>query len=715
MSNDQTEDLSEGSSKSKIDLRRVLVDLWRRIWMLAIVVGLASVAGYFGGKKLSKQTYETQTSLVYRPNDEKKGDGDPQKNLNTLKEIVKVRTNLELIREKLRLKKDIDQIGKALEVEVEKNTNLLVITATWDTAEGAADVANACRDTFLASQISLDQTQASRQREAQARRRAQVISELATADKELQDFARKYEITDFVTMARAFLEGFNSSDLAYQQSVVEYQTNTKQVENLDKIVQAQKAKVAQDQNKMAGSDTMTNLSTKMERLRTAIHDDQELRARQADLSLRQIDLDRMKKLYADGAVPKRRLDEAQSAYDKQKALTLDTEQVKVWRKELTKLQDTVLPSDSVTPAAQLLQSMLAKDFELQLEKVAVESKVKSLKTARDDYADKLQKLPDIQRTYAILTRKVESLEAEKKTLDDNVAKADRLLDITAPDFLTVTKAKVPPLPKTSNHKQMTIMSFVMVFFLGLMGIVGTIILDPRLKSKGDLSGASKFPVLGELNIISRKNAEFPPAANSELAVTLSALTRSIRRQIPRQGARIALAGIRTGDGGTSMASGIASSLARQGERVLLISLSTGENATTLTYPELEPVNWVVLANSEAPDLGALAHGGQPGRPYCLPPLPTSVSADDLTSLNMRSALQNAESSFDVVIFDLEAVREGMQVELMGGFCDGVILVAKSAVMKRDVVKRVERDLEAAKVPLKGWILNFVPRMYQEPL
>jgi Mrp family chromosome partitioning ATPase len=359
--------------------------------------------------------------------------------------------------------------------------------------------------------------------------------------------------------------------------------------------------------------------------------------------------------------------------------------------------------------------MMSKDFELQLTQVATESKVKSLRKARDDYADKLKSLPDMQRQFAILTRKVEALEIEKKTLDDNVAKNDRLLDITSPDFLTVTQAKVPTLPKTSNHKTMTIMCSVLVLGAGLLGIFGTILLDPRLKSKGDLAASVKTPVLGELAALPRRQAEFPPLANSELAVSMSALTRSIRRLIPRIGARIAIASVRTGEGASSLAAGIAMSLARQGERVLLISLSTGTNASMLSHEGLDKVDWVSQATKEGVDLATIAVGGQPGRPFVLPPLPDEVSSDDLTSISMRTALQSAEKAFDVTVFDLEAVREGLQVELMGGFCDGVILVTKSAVMKKDIIKRVERDLDAAKVPLVGWILNFVPRMYQEPL
>jgi|GEM_PF-5474536 len=710
------EELTDNKPKPKIDLRRVLVDLWRRKWLLLIVVALAGLAGYFGGKKLSKQTYETKSSLIYRPNDEKKGENnDAQKSLNTLKEIVKVRTNLEAVRSRLHLDTTIDQIGKAIDVDVEKNTNLLTITATWSTAQGAADLANAAEDAFLDSQVSLDRRQAKDQRSAQARRREQVDKELGVADKALQEYARTNQITDFVTMARAYLEGFNSADLAFQQALVEKGSNEQEVQNLDRIVAEQKKKVAADKNAAASMETLTNLSTKMERLRSAIADDQQMRARQADLALAKINLDNMQKLYAEGAVAGRKLQDAQSAYDKQKALAVDTDQVKQWRAELTKLQNTVLPSDSISQAAQLLQEMLSRDFNLQLEKVAVGVKVESLRKAREDYQTKLATLPDMQHKYSLLTRQVEALEVERKTLDTELAKYDRLLQITSPDFLTVARANVPALPKTSNHKTMTIMCGFGVFALGWIAIIGSIFMDPRLKSKGDLSAAAKQTVLGEITAYPRRLAEFPPAASSEPAVAMSALARGIRRQVPRRGARVAIAGIRTGDGASSLAAGIASSLARQGERVLLVSLSQPKNATELTYPEMPNQDWVSAAMVDGIPLQTLATGGLPGRPFALPPFGTAVSADDLTSIPMRAALVSAEESFDVIVFDLEPIREGLQVELMGQFCDGVILVAHSGSMKRDTVRQVEHDLEAAGVPLVGWILNFVPKMYQKAL
>jgi capsular polysaccharide biosynthesis protein len=703
----------EARPKPKVDVRRVLVDLWRRKWLLLIVLVLAGLAGYFGGKKLSKETYETAASLIYRPNDEKKSDNsDPQKSLNTLKEIVKVRTNLEAVRTRLHLDNTLEQIGKAVDVDVEKNTNLLTITATWPTAQGAANLANAVEDAFLDSQVSLDRRQAQLQRAEQARRRDKVDKELSLADKDLQDYMRGNQISDFTTMARAYLEGFNSADLAFQQALVEEGANAQQVKNLDRIVEDQKKKVAADRKAASSMQTLTDLSTKIERLRSSIADDQQMRARQADLALAKINLDNMTKLNAEGAVSGRKLQDAQSAYDKQKALAVDTDQVKQWRAELEKLQNTVLPSDSPSQSAQLLLEMMSRDFELQMTSVSAGVKVASLRKARDEYQGKLASLPDMQHKYALLVRQVDTLTDERKTLDTDIARYDRLLQITSPDFLTVARANVPSLPKTSNHKTMTIMCGVGVLALGWLAIIGSIFMDPRLKSKGDLAAAAKQTVLGEVTAYPRRLAEFPPPASSETAVTMSALTRGIRRQVPRRGARIAIAGIRLGDGASSLASGVACSLSRQGERVLLVSLSQPKNATELTYPEMQPSDWVTAAMVGGTPLSELAGGGSPGRPFALPPFGNAVSADDLTSIPMRSALVSAEEAFDIVVFDLEPIREGLQVELVGPFCDGVILVAHSGSMKRDTVRQVERDLESAGVPVVGWILNFVPKMYQ---
>jgi len=701
------------SPKSKIHLRRVLVDLVRRAWMVVVVVLAAIGAAYIGGQRLSHQTFEAQTTLVYRLNDEKKDETDSNKNLLTLKSIVKVRGNLEEVRDKLKLNTSLQEIGAAVDVDVEKNTNLMTITATWSSAQKAMDIANAARDAFLQNQVNIDRVQAQRERDAQTRQMAIVTSELTKADLELQKFTNKNQITDFISMARAFMEGYNSVDLLYQSALVEQETNRDQMKNLDAIVEAQKRKVAGEKNQAANTETLTDLSTRMERLRTAIHDDQETRARQADLALRQIELERLKTLFEQGAVAKKRVDEAQAAYDKQKALTVDTDQVKIWRAELDKLQKTVLPNTGATPSSQLLQEMLSKDFNLQLDSVAIESKVASFKRARDDYDRKLASLPDLQRTFVTLSRRSDALETEKKTLDDALAKANRLLQITTPDFITVSPAKLPTAPKSSNRKTVTMMLAVVVGMFGFVAIIGSIFLDTRVKTEGDLVAASRYPVLTELPGLSRKTTVFPPPADSELAVSFSSLSRSVRRALPMKGARIAVAGINEGDGGSSVAVSLATALTRQRELVLLAALNPPPNAVTLAAPEVPSADWVEAVDRDGAELETFVFKGSRSIPSLLPAIPTPITPDSLTSVPMRGALESVSVTYDVVVIDLLPASSSLQAELLGTFCDGVLLVTRSLHIKREVVKRMERDFETAGIPIIGWVLNSVPRMYQD--
>lgn len=705
----------EEKPKPSRDLRRILVDLWRRAWMVVVVIMLAVGAGWLAGKRMSKATWETDTSLMFHLNEEKKNDVDPQKDLMTLKEIVKVRSNLEEVREKLGLEMTLQQLGGSVEVEVGKNTNLMTISATSGTPEGAADLANAVRDAFLKNQIGIDRTAAQQELGAQNRRRDAVLAELAKADLAVRLFTDKHHITDFVSMARAYLEGYNSVDLLYQSAMVDRQTNIEQRQNLDRIVNDQKGKVMKEREKASALVDMTTLSTKIERLRAAIHDDQELRGRQADLAMREVELASAKRLYADGAIAKKKVDEAQSAYDKQKALTVDTDQVKVWRTELKKLEDTVLPTGSEGPAAQLLQTMLIRDFEVQLQSVAIESKVASFKAGRDEYERKLSELPDLQREFTILQRKADALDEEKKTLDDKIAKQKRLLEIRTPDFITVSEAKPPTVPKSSNKKTMTIMATVAVLLFGLVGVVGTIFLDARLKSKGDLQGASNYPVLAELPSAGGFKATFPPSPDSELAVRMSALSRAIRRGVPQNGARIAVAGVHEGDGASAIAASLATALSRQGENVLLAAFGEQPNAVSYCLAEPKKLDWVADLNGSGLKLADLTIAGSGSVPNTLPVLPNAVHSDLIASLPMRAALEEASIAHDIVMLDVLPASESLQVQLLGSFCDGVVLVTRSMHLKRENVKRVESDLEAAGVRVIGWVMNGVPKLYQEPV
>ena len=171
-----------------------LRSLWRRRGVVVIFGMLGLVIGLAASFSLGEKRYTSETLILFRPS--LTAADDTGSSLETILNLVKVPTNLEQVRRTLDDDTPVPALAASFEVAALKNTDLVAIRATADTAARAAARANALRDAFLTNQARLAESKGDRQSDLVARQLDEVKSALALADQKRIDIGVKTGVID---------------------------------------------------------------------------------------------------------------------------------------------------------------------------------------------------------------------------------------------------------------------------------------------------------------------------------------------------------------------------------------------------------------------------------------------------------------------------------------------------------------------------------------
>lgn len=330
-------------------LATVVRGFWCRRWIVGALLGLSVVVGVLGGVMFGSRSYEAETALLYRPRTSVDGglnESYDSLSLTTQMNLVKVRSNLAAVRERLSLPVTLTRLGSVVDVRTQKNTNLMFIRVHWDSPETAAELANGLRDVFLMNQVRL-----------------RVREELLVVD------------------------------AAHDGAILRMRAITAQVESVDDVLEDLQGRIEKEVGDRAQVDGLAELNIRVERHRRAIYDDQQHRANQAVLAQNEWEYEQAKDLLEGGIISQLEFRRKEVAYQEQLALTEDTDQIEEWRQELERLQNVVIaPNPNAAPSTHLLQQVMLQAIDLEFDRVSSEEKVRHLSQARTALVRRLDEL-----------------------------------------------------------------------------------------------------------------------------------------------------------------------------------------------------------------------------------------------------------------------------------------------------------------------------------
>ncbi|MFN8091845.1 MAG: hypothetical protein U0599_06405 [Vicinamibacteria bacterium] len=563
---------ASGGGSLPVHLPTILLGLWRRRALPLVFTAAAAVVGVVVALGFGERQYASETVLLYRPTVAT----DASSSAQTVVNLVKITPNLEAVRERLKGGVSVPALAASYAVAAQKNTDLISIRATAPTAPEAALRANTLRDVFLESQARLAKDKSERQVRLLQARLDEANRRLAAADQLLIDAGAKNGIVDLDKQTGSYLQHEMSVDLLYQQALAERTAVDEQDHTLDKAAAALRRRTAQEQ-KDGPQDDPSALAARIGRLRSAIEEDRKGRVAQAELAKKEADLKRAELLAREGLIAQAELERVRADYESQKAMVVDTEQIAQWKQEMKKLDAGVVP----TPSSGLLREVQTRRLDLGLQKVAMDQKVKQLDAARGDVKAKVAQLPELQRRTNELKREIESVELEKKSFEELLAKAKAASGGAEADFTVVSAAKPPIFPIESSRYPLLLAIVALGAVLGLGLAVLDEARDLTVRSGAEvplkLDGARALTVIPKLP---PGLAVLPDGRESPMLEAFRRLTRELRRALPDRGTRILVVSATEGEGTTFVAAHLAAAFGRQDERVLLLDAALRHRAAT---------------------------------------------------------------------------------------------------------------------------------------
>src|ERR1051326_8434969 len=363
-------------------------------------------------------------------------------------------TNLEQARQRLDIPVSLRQLESACEVKTQANTALIMIDVLWKSPEIAARIANTLRDVYVANQQSVRVTTASLEVQDLRVRIDQLRERIKVVNQKLDGFTAESGLVDLDKETQNYLVELTSAEALYDQARAEKQSLEMQVQSVQRTLAHAPQPSAKDQ-------PLNELNLRATRLQNAIHEDQTVRANQAELQGAEVELQRARQLYSEGLAPKSTLDRAEAAYKTQKERAVDTGQVSSWRDEMSRMDQGI----SAEGGGDSLREPRQKLFQLQLDQIAAEQKAKQYGLSVDRLHKKIESLPKLQRDFLMFSREAESNGTELKMLEDKLGRAEREQMSKSKEFVTIANAIPPAFPVQSRRT---------VIFLGISAF-GTIL------------------------------------------------------------------------------------------------------------------------------------------------------------------------------------------------------------------------------------------------
>lgn len=679
-----------------------LLRFWQKKILLIVGCVISVLLAGASGLLLGKRVYESETVLLFTSNEGTLAGGVFRiPTLATYLSMVKLQSNLARVRRVLGLGADLATLDKSAKVDIQRRTSLLSIRVRWDDPSVAAGIANELRESFLESTVTLRNGQARHAAEQLARRIVGVNENLEIAEKRLESFCTANAVVDLDRQAQWLLEAMTATDLQYENAQIERRSVELQLGDLQKIMDSLKTQMEREKADVRQLEGIREAKLRSDRLRELIDADRKARSNAATLGAQTAEFERLEKLHARKLVSDNELQMARSRLEAQRAVVIDTKQIKAWKVELEKLDAITVPNtESELPTAPILRDLLLRSFDLKLKNASLAEKVTHLKGAVAKYRKSLDELPAAQKQWLSLRRNLAALEREREELERQQTGAFRLANSDTPDFALVSKAAPSVRPVKSTRKIIAVAVAIAGFGFCFAVVLVLVVVDRTIQSGGEARHHLGTPVLVEVPRCPGRSVPEPGEADPEFIEEVKVAARELRKRIDKKGARILLASAMPGAGTSSLAANLAVCMGRQDQRILVIDAHVrGEHRSPLArHIELEGHETRGLGDYLSFRCDRWDEAVWPTRFVGVEYMPSAVEGvvpDLLVSQRMRLMLEEVSERYAIILIDGPAVLPTADAQMLAEGCDGVVLVVRAGATSISLAKKARERLASA--------------------
>ncbi len=343
--------------------------------------------------------------------------------------------------------------------------------------------------------------------------------------------------------------------------------------------------------------------------------------------------------------------------------------------------------DALSRQADLLTNDLAL-LDATIDKAR--AKVNELGQVTKDMSRYVEELRHKRETHGLLRTRVEQLTLERK----------------APARITVAAYSISPTsPSKDRRMLLTVMAILGSLGLGVGLSYLRLIMDPTVRDRVDVENPMMARFLGhlpQLNEWQPIHSSYPPTVLEVMRMVRTAL---LGRVDPSKANALLVTSSSPHAGKTSVSILLANSLASLGKRTLLVEadLRRPSIADRLSLDPRQGLAAVLTGDASEDDVIC----SSPTLTFDILPAgrtPEGFVPDILANGVMTSALKRWKQRYDFVILDSPPVSPVADARILGGLCDGTIMVIRASHCRRTEVAEAYNSLATTGANVLGTIL-----------
>jgi len=675
---------------------------WRSLIIVSFLVILATaVIGSF----LWPPTYEGATTLLVeqpreviltRPSSGTPSVPPPVSLTEAREELAK--TQSEIIKSRFLLGKVVDELGlakeikeslprerainrlqKRISVSLVMDTNVIRLVAEAKTSTAAADIANCLAKFYVEWASEVRRNKAKGAYSFLGTQAETVEKELRGLEDALQELKETKGVQALDEQTRSAVEQLGVFDTEYNKTIsAEEETRARVNEVRDELTR-------QKEMVITSTDVTTNTIVNA------------LKLKLVDMEIKLTDL--KSKYTDDNPMVVSTLEEIEQVKNK-----LNAEVAKVFGKEIT----------STNP---IYQDLVAKLIGFETDLNALEAKRKALGQIRDTYAKRLTNLSEAEVEYTRLLRRIKGKEALYLTLLEKQGEAG-LTEALENSLIVNVKIIDEAAPPVKPARPKKLLNGILGAVVGLIVGIGAAFVreywDHTLKTVSQVHRYVNVPVVGVIPVIREKKA-VPYRVGSNIGEAYTSLRTALIRICKEKSVKTVLVtSANNQEGKSTTVANLAVSLSGMRDyKTLAVDANLRRPDLYRLFQMSSYTNLSDVLRRQGPEmfrgLGADA----------LSVITAGESPDDPTKLftspEMKSFLKEAKAKFDLVVLDSSSVVPYTDSAILAQEVDGIILVVKAGVTRREVVERACQVLHVPPEKVLGIVLNAVEYVIPERL
>ncbi len=715
----QSEEQTSSGPKLPFDPITVLVGFVRRWKLLVTILVVSAILGAIAAMTLGSQTFEAETIVLYMTPEKINAPNSRIPPLSTQVQMVKINSNLDAVRDKLKLDISLKALREAFQVRIEKKTSLVYISAQSKSALMAANLANTLRDVFITSQLDLHRGETERELREVETSFSAAENEFKNVDEKIQNFITDNKIIDLPKDIQIHVDQISAMETQLTNSHNELETIEGQKQNLKDRIETLKEKIAQERADSPATKGLGDINIRIEKLRRAIYDDKQVRKRKVELTRDEQAYERAKELLEKGLIAQQDFEKKKAEYEASEVQAVDTEEIKEWRRQLKSLEEQVIPKEEnfKSPSQEMLQNLQLKLLDMELQEVSLKKRVFFMNDQIVRLKLRLETLTNLQRQYNTLSKEFSAKEAQKIGLEQQISRLRKEFDSHESGYVVVSNAPVPLQSIKSNKKIFFAAILILGTMIGYVAVLASELMDTTIKSGAELQAKFSRPVVGVIPDIKDSSELWPSGADFPLIEMFRMIALNVRRETAKKPLVIMVTSAERWEGKTFVTVNLGACLGRQDERVLLMDAE-------IRSPQSEIDLRHIISEKDKP----LAGLGEwlsfealtpeeiiwptelPGV-ECIPRVEAAVTPDLLGSSRMKELVEALSGQFSYILIDAPTVSSFVDAELLAQWCDAVIFVVRSRMCPSSTLKKSIERMKNTGTPIAGFILNKVDQLY----